>query len=77
MRETVPSSADVNAVCASSSYRVNATLSNLLCRSMMGVGGSDNQGAVEPAHRRCVVLLAFVGGLTLLACACAFDGFLL
>ena len=24
-----------------------------------------------------VVLLAFVGGLTLLACACTFDGFLL
>ena len=26
---------------------------------------------------RCVVLLVFVGGLTVLACACAFNGFLL
>ena len=32
---------------------------------------------VQSAGKRCVMLLSCVGGLTLLACACAFDGFIL
>ena len=42
-------------------------------------GGKHYQFTVEAccADCRCVVLLACVGGLTLLASACAFEGFLL
>ena len=47
----------------------------------VGVEGAAAAPRLEQRLRfpgcHCVVLLAFVGGLTLFSCACAFDGFLL
>ena len=45
----------------------------LIQRARQAVPYSTSQ-PVQIQCNRCVVLMSFLGGLTLLACACAFDG---